>query len=378
MIYFIAPYTSDFLGASTKIEGILKILTQIDEVILINTYDAKSSSIYISKKLGIRVYNLPIYIKDRAVNTAINYLFNNKVVKQLKNNYNPPTTIWLYNSYFFESYLAKTLIATYNSFFIFEIEDSVFSRFRGLHLKPFFDKLAWNNNIKKFDLAFVVNNNISKELAYLKKNIVLLPGLISDDLIKYASKRNPFTDERKITIGYFGGLYLEKGAAFLMELFKNLPVNFHCIVTGTGELDNQFIEFANEYSDRVKFHGRIESQQIYKLMSYCDIILNPHKPISEMNNGVFPFKVFEAIASRRLVFSTQLPTDKMEELLHGVHFLDLNIQKWVNALINSKNIYLANKININNAANKVCENFSELFLKKLIAKYLKADKVMKI
>ena len=153
-------------------------------------------------------------------------------------------------------------------------------------------------------------------------------------------------------------------------MFKNLPVNYHCIVTGTGELDNQFNEFSKEYPDRVKFYGKIESEEIYKLMSFCDVILNPHKPISEMNNGVFPFKIFEAVASRRLVFSTELPQNKLEEALQGVHFLDFDIQQWVSSLIDSRNIYFSNKSDIDNGADEVSQNFSESSLLNEIKSHL--------
>jgi glycosyltransferase involved in cell wall biosynthesis len=48
-------------------------------------------------------------------------------------------------------------------------------------------------------------------------------------------------------------------------------------------------------------------------MRNCDVIVNPHKPMALFNQGIFPFKIIESVASGRVVVSTELgPLDKVD------------------------------------------------------------------
>ena len=40
----------------------------------------------------------------------------------------------------------------------------------------------------------------------------------------------------------------------------------------------------------------------------CDVIVNPHSPIAAMDQGVFPFKVCEALVTGALLVTTALPS----------------------------------------------------------------------
>jgi glycosyltransferase involved in cell wall biosynthesis len=192
-----------------------------------------------------------------------------------------------------------------------------------------------------------------------------LPGLISADLLVETRKNEPFLKD-KIKVGYFGGLSEEKGAKLILELYTILPTNFEFIITGTGELESEYLSLAKKSEGRFQYYGRVGDKQLYNLIASTDVILNPHKPISEMTNGVFPFKVTEAIASGRLVISTPLMDKDFNQILDAVSFIDYDLKQWASVLINSKQIYEEKQDDIKKCTEEVIKLFSEDSVRTLI------------
>jgi glycosyltransferase involved in cell wall biosynthesis len=93
-------------------------------------------------------------------------------------------------------------------------------------------------------------------------------------------------------------------------------------------------------------------------MLSCDAIINPHTPISNMGNGVFPFKVIEAIASGRLVISTPLPACGLD-LEASVLFVGHEVHALSKALTEANQFYQSRKSGIESAAGEVRLRFSK-------------------
>jgi hypothetical protein len=68
-------------------------------------------------------------------------------------------------------------------------------------------------------------------------------------------------------------------------------------------------------------------------MGAVDVILNPH----QLNQGVFPFKLTEAVASGRLVISSPVHLAEEVSWIGGALLqLELEQQKWLNAILDAR------------------------------------------
>ncbi len=117
-----------------------------------------------------------------------------------------------------------------------------------------------------------------------------------------------------------------------------------------------------ESPDMLSFFGRVENEYLYELISQCDVIINPHVSISKMKNGVFPFKVIEAIASARLLISTPVPSVGMRNILEGVQFVDCTEDSFYHAVLGARRRYLETSLLVSNCAELADESFGEVSL----------------
>ncbi len=109
----------------------------------------------------------------------------------------------------------------------------------------------------------------------------------------------------------------------------------------------------------MNYYGQVDDNRLINLMSSVDVILNPHLPMEDMNNGVFPFKIMEAVASKRLVISTSLAgNDEFEEAIKGILILKLEKDIWIKSLINSYEFYINNKELIESSSDIAINFFS--------------------
>jgi len=159
-------------------------------------------------------------------------------------------------------------------------------------------------------------------------------------------------------LGYFGALEPEKGVAVLLNLLPSLPSPWRLTVTGAGTLEEALRTSATEFPDRIEFHGRVSHRRVTELMHDCDAIVNPHASIADMRDGVFPFKVCEAIGSGGLVISTPLPAIDID-LSRAVLFYDGSVRALATALGEAKHRYDVLGAEIVAAREAVWERYGE-------------------
>jgi glycosyltransferase involved in cell wall biosynthesis len=146
----------------------------------------------------------------------------------------------------------------------------------------------------------------------------LLPSVLQDAITALPERRR--FESATHWLGYFGGLEVDKGVQILLDLVPRMPPKWKLIVTGVGSLTAAFRETAGRHPDNIEFHGAVTHQQVVDLMAGCDAIVNPHSAINEMDNGVFPFKVCEALASGALLITTPLPAIDLDLSTHVATF----------------------------------------------------------
>ena len=347
----VAPYApmgrcpEPHLGAARKIEAIVSLLSRKDsEVVLVNTAHnpqvLQSFKTEISSIAGINVRELTLpCFSNRKLGKLFNLFHVGQAIEAVLN-LGVPRLVWLYNGYAFESLFARRLLKSLTCPVALEFEDWHFSRGRGLNPKPYLNWLAWRSMMPGISHAFAVNAALASRLKPFTDRISLLPGIVPTLLVSMARDALPFQGlAGEVTVGYFGGLSREKGADLLLALAAGLPAGFRFEVTGGGELETRFVQLAGAQPERFRYHGKVGDQELYSIMSRCDVILNPHRSIASMENGIFPFKVIEAIASGRLLISTAVPGEGFEPVLQGVQFVEHSSNAFRRALLSARAVY---------------------------------------
>ena len=299
------------LGAANKISSVIRILSRAGRpVVLINSaHNAKelrwTRSYRHSFGFGVsaEVIDLPT-LPIRSLGKAINLTEARSVARRISES--QPSLIWAYNGYAFESLLSLAVQRNSTTPLVLEIEDWPTARRRSGHPKPWIDAFLFRKMLKKASVVTFVNETVKNRVGQIWGKTLLLPGIINPSLVGPSAPRVPFSSQ-PYTLGYFGTLSEEKGCAVLLELIEELPPDWRLSITGAGPLLDDFLSAAETHPDRIKCTPHAPESELYDSMRNVDAIVNPHSPISQMGNGVFPFKIFEAIATDRVLISTSLP-----------------------------------------------------------------------
>lgn len=370
MIVIIAPYSPPLrsklphLGAARKIEAVIGMLSQLGlPLVLINTsheYEKPApliTNISLINDVSLTEVTPPTY-SNRKKGKLLNLFDISQVVNAVLK-LGHCKIVWLYNGYAMESRLGIEFHRQTECFLIQEMEDWHFSRNRGINPKPFIDWWFWRGVSRKANHIFSVNDALGRLSRKLNSNVSLFPGVVGNDIVKIRSKYRPFSScNDSIIVGYFGGLFEEKGAQHILALYRNLPTQFRFISTGAGPMENDFREIALKSDGRFEFHGQVDNSSLTQLIARCDVLLNPHSSIADMANGVFPFKIIESIASGRMLISTPLPSEELDDVLQGVCFSGHDIFQLQQALTGAHAWFLAHESQINAGADAAVRRFS--------------------
>jgi glycosyltransferase involved in cell wall biosynthesis len=115
-----------------------------------------------------------------------------------------------------------------------------------------------------------------------------------------------------INLLYAGKLSLAKGVDWLLRTFTGLPdpgLHLHLAGSGSGEETRQCLHLAEQCSGRVTVHGRMNQQELARLMGNCHIFVLP-----SFYEGL-PLVLLEALAAGCRIIATDLPGSR--ELLAG-------------------------------------------------------------
>ncbi len=367
MIIIVAPYSpvslsrDPHLGAARKIEMVVEALAVLDsEIILVNSAHNEVNAKANIENLevgGVRVKHvIPPTYSNKKMGKLLNLKDINKTVSacmafgQLK-------MVWIYNSYAFENLFSMVIKKKADVPVVLEFEDWHFSRSRGLNPKPYIDNLFWKCNLKNIEFSFGVNDKLANIMSGYGVESALLPGVVPANLIKLCDQETAFSDE-VIKVGYFGGLTEEKGVDVLIDAIDKSPEGYKFFVSGAGILEKDLVLLSNKYPLKLDFHGRITEKKLYELIASVDVIINPHSPINDMSQGVFPFKVVEAVASGKLLITTELPAANVPGLLEGAVFYDGSAKGLVECITQSRYLHKRLRGKIHSSTLVARERFS--------------------
>lgn len=369
MLVIVAPYApadrpgTANLGAARKIEAVVEILASIDpDIVLVNSAHSEVTPAAICTKhstiVGRDIVEItPPLARNRTIGKLRN-LFDVERVLDLVESRGVPSAFWLYNGYAFEMRVAAAAHRRFKAPMILEFEDWHFSRSRGWNPKPIIDWALWRLAASQMAHSFAVNQSLASRMSAFPGGVDLLPGIVHPDISAITGFHRPFgSADKRVAIGYFGGLTVEKGAGLLLEVLPGLPKGTALHVTGSGDLSDDFGRAMARHPGRLSFHGRVDSKEMVRIMAACDVIINPHMPIVDMANGVFPFKLIESIASGRLLISTDVMTDGLEDVLGGVLFCEPEVRSLLEAVAAGQSFYQTNEAVIERCASAAVRRF---------------------
>jgi len=374
-IMIVAPYSPigsgdiPALGAAKKIASVVSALSALGrDVILVNSaHNARQHApMRIERseiRPGLRICTVTLPTRtNRPLGKAVNLLFARSLAREVIREVaaDGVALIWIYNGYAFESRFALEVMGKTGCPLVIELEDMPFARKRPANLKPMLDNYYLHCALPEASLVTYVNEFIPQALGAKPKKTLLLPGLVDNALLDPVTAKVPFSGTIH-TAGYFGNLSVEKGAHLILQLLQNPPIGWRFVVTGSGPLVGDFSAAAQQHPEVLRFVPNASDTTVVAGILECDAIINPHQSIADMGNGIFPFKVLEALASGRLVVSTPLPVCGLP-LDAAVLYFDHGVVALHTALRVSSQFYAAHVSVIASLASDVRVRFSELAL----------------
>jgi glycosyltransferase involved in cell wall biosynthesis len=326
-IVMVAPYLpeSGSQGAAHKIESVLRILARSGRrIIFINSAHRHTgfalSTAAVRNIAGVRVLEItPFTWRWRPAGKLANILTALPLARRVAAL--RPSLVWIYNSYAFEARFALLLSKLAKCRIVLEMEDLPLARKRGLlNLKPLLDSRYLPIVQRRASLITCVNQSIQIGMGPVRT--MPLPYIMSP-FVK-VNGRDPL-QSAPFTVGYFGHLSVEKGASIFTSLHSALPSDWRITITGRGRLAEELHRCAARSGGRMKFFEDVPDEKLYELLTACDVAVNPHTSIESMGEGVFPFKVLEAVASGRLLISTELPPCGFD-LQHNVMYFNGTVE----------------------------------------------------
>ncbi len=314
-VVLVAPYSPELpmlnLGASKKIQLIARLLDRLG--FQIHYVD----SAHPHERLVGEIHGEPARIEDTDVTLWRPFCLPSRKAGKLLNIFGSgllfgrlaalkPDLVWVYNSYAFEARLGLHLQRVTGARLVFELEDLPLSRGRGLNPKPFLDQRYFAPLLAHADLVTFVNDVLLNRHRGEVRQGLLFPSILQQALVDHPLPERFVRLPRRV--GYFGGLEVDKGVGMLLQLPAQMPPDWTLVITGVGTLTPDLQALGKRYPGQVEFHGGVSHARVRELMMGCDAILNPHASIAGMHDGVFPFKVCEALATGALLISTPLPS----------------------------------------------------------------------
>lgn len=355
-VLMIAPFLRSNLGAANKIDAVMQMLLALQcDVKFVNSCARVNGVAGVPVRSGIDEIPLSKFLgwMDKLVSPF-------RVRRALERAHRGwrPEVIWIYNTYYFEVFAALSVVAAYEKpRIVLEWEDSALERGRGLNPKPYMDHIAWLLLRRRVNAAVAVNQRLCSTIRELGCPAEVFAGFVDDSILLRADARTPFSAQHKVaTVGYFGGLNREKGAAIVLEAISRLADVANFIVCGSGQLWGEFEELSRRCRNLVLLRG-LEKDALASAIAQCDVLLNPHRPIDAGSGGIFPFKVVEALASRRLLITTDLPDLPGVDLRSAAHFVPSTAADFIAAIADSRQIYFRNRAAIDDVAGRVRDRY---------------------
>lgn len=172
-----------------------------------------------------------------------------------------------------------------------------------------------NNLIKFVVITDALKKYFKNSYAIQDDKIVVLPDGVNLDEYQEQDRVEILSEER-MKIAYVGGLYPGRGIDIIIELARRDQLNEYLIVGGREEQVKFWKDRMKGDMDNIKFIGQIPNSEIPDILLCQDILLMPYQNQVGINGKgdtakwMSPMKMFEYMASGRVIISSDLPVLK--------------------------------------------------------------------
>lgn len=213
-------------------------------------------------------------------------------------------------------------------------------------------RLKEHKLINKVDLFFVNSETLKSIHKHKKQNIHLVPqGFRTDDYKNYSIKKRTGIKNKKITIGYIGGINYRFDYHLLTKLIINNP-QWQFEFWGPIQDDDQDKKIKTDFKisllKRMKnttWNNTYDKKILARAINNFDICIIPYDVRQKINLYSYPMKVFEYFYFNKPVISTQILEFKTKKFNNLIK-LSNNYLEWETHIKNiigkSKKTTLAN------------------------------------
>lgn len=291
-------------GRSAKVRQVLQILSGCGySSMLLNTCPADNENQYEEE---VQISN-----SKHSILRLLSFL----TIRRKKLPVDVPSIIVIYNSRVPEVLLAWRLMEFFpKAALIVEIEDLPAARKANASWRGRLDWLATRWIVRHASLVICVSQAVAKKVVDFTsinaKRIEILPPLIDQGFLAAVDQRpKPPFSSRRVRVLYAGGYSLEKGVEDLLWAFSKLDPSRYRLHLA-GPITYPINQLASKLP-HVYVHGNVDTNKLYTLYQYADVVVNPHRAILHSDH-VLPFKSIEQAASGALPFqSTELGTSEI-------------------------------------------------------------------
>lgn len=149
---------------------------------------------------------------------------------------------------------------------------------------------------KKIDVIdnYVLLTEQMADKLNIGKPYTVLEGIATDTFGEVISAEEE-TETKEIL--YAGTLHQRFGVRNLVEAFMLIPYkNYRLVICGVGDSEEWILE-QKKADERIVFKGRVERDEVLRLMKRATVIVNPRQNKGEFVKYSFPSKNLEALSS---------------------------------------------------------------------------------
>lgn len=153
------------------------------------------------------------------------------------------------------------------------------------------------------DLTIICEEERIKQMGITPKKYIVIPNIpnVNYDL----SNEKAMNQNKKITVGYVGGFYPDRGLQELLEVVSQMPhVALKIAGFGRKEIEEEATQMSKDYPN-ITYYGKVEYSQAIEIMNDCDLLYAMYYKENRNNVYAAPNKFYESIFLGKPIVTTQ-------------------------------------------------------------------------
>ncbi len=263
--------------------------------------DLFSEKVDIKDDNGIKTYRIIQGKIPKTGNIGTAIAFRRGLIKIIKNLYNRENIDIVHlHSCIWGGIGAVSASRKLNIPLVITEHSSYYSRYR----VKMIEKLILRYSFKSANKVISVSNSLREIISKYKSNIEVIPNMVDcDKVLSIINKKNNLGEEGQFTFLSLCYLKKNKGVDILIRAFSTYfrGKEVKLIIAGDGPERESLENLSKELGilEQVEFKGALNRDEVYKVMSNCNIFVLPSK------FETFGVVLIEALANGKPVISTR-------------------------------------------------------------------------